>query len=161
METILWVAANRQVDLIVMGTRGRSRSAAIPFSSAVERTIIESRISVLAVKEFDARLGCWRPCWTGAFSARPQSSTDGGPRNCDDIIGEDMTKARDTTRMHDSTTAPTRDHAQPQEEQEAWHTYGVQYIFVIPSLAPPRWNKWSSWSGPHFQEVARAVSKAL
>jgi hypothetical protein len=43
--------------MIVLGTRGRSRSAAILLGSAAEQTIISSRLPVLAVKEFGDRLG--------------------------------------------------------------------------------------------------------
>jgi nucleotide-binding universal stress UspA family protein len=50
------VAEKHGVDLIVMGTRGRSRSAAILLGSETEHTIMESRIPVLAVKHFGARL---------------------------------------------------------------------------------------------------------
>ena len=34
-------------------------------------------------------------------------------------------------------------------------------VFVIPSLSPPEWNKWSSWSREHLAEVAKAVANAL
>jgi nucleotide-binding universal stress UspA family protein len=44
------------INLIVMGTRGRSRSAAVLLGSETEHTIIESEIPVLAVKHFGARL---------------------------------------------------------------------------------------------------------
>jgi nucleotide-binding universal stress UspA family protein len=55
-ETIRRVAQERQVDLIVMGTRGRSRSAGILLGSETEETIVHSRIPVLAVKRFGSRL---------------------------------------------------------------------------------------------------------
>jgi nucleotide-binding universal stress UspA family protein len=51
------VAEEQGVDLIVMGTRGRSRSAAILLGSATEDTIRETRLPLLAVKHFGARLG--------------------------------------------------------------------------------------------------------
>ncbi|MDH4380709.1 MAG: universal stress protein [Gammaproteobacteria bacterium] len=44
-------------DLIVMATRGRSRSAAILLGSATEEMIIETRAPLLAVKHFGAGLG--------------------------------------------------------------------------------------------------------
>lgn len=50
------IAEKHGADLIVMGTRGRSRSAAILLGSETEHTIMESRIPVLAVKHFGARL---------------------------------------------------------------------------------------------------------
>lgn len=34
-------------------------------------------------------------------------------------------------------------------------------IFVIPSLAPPEWNKWSEWRDSHLKQVAHAVAKRL
>jgi nucleotide-binding universal stress UspA family protein len=51
------VAEQRGVDLIVMATRGRSRSAAILLGSVTEEMIIETRVPLLAVKHFGARLG--------------------------------------------------------------------------------------------------------
>ena len=40
-----------------MGTRGRSRSAAILLGSVTEETIIETGLPLLAVKHFGARMG--------------------------------------------------------------------------------------------------------
>jgi nucleotide-binding universal stress UspA family protein len=51
------VAAKEGANLIVMATRGRSRSAAILLGSVTEETIIETRIPLLVVKHFGARLG--------------------------------------------------------------------------------------------------------
>ncbi|MEX0718021.1 MAG: universal stress protein, partial [Planctomycetaceae bacterium] len=51
------VAEERQCDLIVMGTRGRSRSSAILLGSETEQTIIETRKPLLAVKHFGSQLG--------------------------------------------------------------------------------------------------------
>jgi nucleotide-binding universal stress UspA family protein len=50
------VAEREQADLIVMGTRGRSRSAAILLGSVTEQTLIETRLPLLAVKHFGARM---------------------------------------------------------------------------------------------------------
>jgi nucleotide-binding universal stress UspA family protein len=55
-DTIRRVAEQRQADLIVMGTRGRSRSAGILLGSETEETIVETPIPVLAVKRFGSRL---------------------------------------------------------------------------------------------------------
>ena len=44
------------INLVVMGTRGLSRSAAVLLGSETEHTIIESRIPVLVFKHFGARL---------------------------------------------------------------------------------------------------------
>lgn len=50
------VADRHQIDLVVMGTRGRSRSAAVLLGSETEHVITESIVPVLAVKHFGARL---------------------------------------------------------------------------------------------------------
>ena len=50
------VARSEGINLIVMGTRGRSRASAVLLGSETEHTIIESQIPVLAVKHFGARL---------------------------------------------------------------------------------------------------------
>lgn len=51
------VAAQHEVDLIVMATRGRSRSAAILLGSVTEEMILATGVPLLAVKHFGARLG--------------------------------------------------------------------------------------------------------
>jgi nucleotide-binding universal stress UspA family protein len=56
-HTIVRVAADIGADLIVMETRGRTASAAILLGSVAEETLIESRVPVLVVKHFGARLG--------------------------------------------------------------------------------------------------------
>jgi nucleotide-binding universal stress UspA family protein len=56
-HTIHAVASEQSVDLKVMSTRGRSRSAAILLGSVTEGVIIEARTPVLVVKHFGARLG--------------------------------------------------------------------------------------------------------
>jgi nucleotide-binding universal stress UspA family protein len=56
-HVILRVAKRLQADLIVMGTRGRSRSAAILLGSVTEQTIIAMPVPLLAVKHFGARIG--------------------------------------------------------------------------------------------------------
>lgn len=50
------VAERVAADLIVMGTRGRSRSAAILLGSVTEETILDSRVPLLAVKHFGSRM---------------------------------------------------------------------------------------------------------
>jgi hypothetical protein len=32
-------------------------------------------------------------------------------------------------------------------------------VFVIPSLAPPQWNQWSSWAEPYLTKVAKAAAR--
>lgn len=56
-HTIHRVAQEQQVDLKVMATRGRSRSATILLGSVTEGVIIEARTPVLVVKHFGARIG--------------------------------------------------------------------------------------------------------
>ncbi|UVE16874.1 uracil-DNA glycosylase family protein [Pseudomonas sp. LS44] len=34
-------------------------------------------------------------------------------------------------------------------------------VFVIPSLAPPQWNKWSRWAEAYLAKVAEAAASAL
>jgi nucleotide-binding universal stress UspA family protein len=50
------VAEREGADLIVMGTRGRSRSAAILLGSVTEEMIIDAQVPLLAVKHFGARM---------------------------------------------------------------------------------------------------------
>lgn len=51
------VAEKHGADLIVMGTRGRSRSAAILLGSVTEETIVDTRVPLLVVKHYGARMG--------------------------------------------------------------------------------------------------------
>lgn len=55
-HTIERVAQREEADLVVMGTRGRSRSAAILLGSVTEQTLIETRLPLLAVKHFGSHL---------------------------------------------------------------------------------------------------------
>jgi len=55
-EAIHRTAAEQQVDLKVISTRGRSRSAAILLGSVAEAVIVEARTPVLVVKHFGAKL---------------------------------------------------------------------------------------------------------
>ena len=55
-QTILNVAVEQKFDLIVMGTRGRSASAAVLLGSETEQVIIDTTVPVLAVKHRGARL---------------------------------------------------------------------------------------------------------
>jgi nucleotide-binding universal stress UspA family protein len=54
--TIERVAGEKDVDLIVMSTRGRSSAASVLLGSETEQIIVGSRRPVLAVKRFGARL---------------------------------------------------------------------------------------------------------
>jgi nucleotide-binding universal stress UspA family protein len=51
------VAEEQKVDLILMATRGRSRSAAILLGSITEATLMEAKVPLLVVKHFGAQLG--------------------------------------------------------------------------------------------------------
>jgi nucleotide-binding universal stress UspA family protein len=51
------VAADRRCDLIVMATRGRSRSASILLGSVTEQAIRETRVPLLVVKHYGAQIG--------------------------------------------------------------------------------------------------------
>jgi nucleotide-binding universal stress UspA family protein len=55
-SAILRVADEQQADLIVLATRGRSRSASILLGSVTEGVIMQARRPVLVVKHFGARL---------------------------------------------------------------------------------------------------------
>jgi nucleotide-binding universal stress UspA family protein len=55
-DTIVREAAERSCDLIVMGTRGRSPSAAVLLGSETEQCIMTTGTPLLAVKHFGARL---------------------------------------------------------------------------------------------------------
>ncbi len=55
--TIHKVAQDEKVDLKVISTRGRSRSAAILLGSVTEGVIVEAQTPVLIVKHFGAKLG--------------------------------------------------------------------------------------------------------
>jgi hypothetical protein len=70
------VADREGADLIVMSTRGRSRSAAILLGSVTEETIIESRLPLLAVKHFGARMGVLEALLDRRFLRAPGLHTD-------------------------------------------------------------------------------------
>jgi nucleotide-binding universal stress UspA family protein len=75
-HAILRVADREGADLIVMSTRGRSRSAAILLGSVTEETIIESRLPLLAVKHFGARMGVLEALLDRRFLRAPGLHTD-------------------------------------------------------------------------------------
>lgn len=56
-QTIARIAQQERSDLIVMGTRGRSESAAILLGSETDHALMESSIPTLAVKHFGPHLG--------------------------------------------------------------------------------------------------------
>ena len=75
-RTIVRVAEQRAADLIVLATRGRSRSAAILLGSVTEDMIIETRVPLLAVKHFGARLGVLQALLDRRFFQRGGLHTD-------------------------------------------------------------------------------------
>lgn len=56
-HTIHRIAVEKGVDLKIVSTRGRSRSATILLGSVAEGVIMEARTPVLVVKHFGAQLG--------------------------------------------------------------------------------------------------------
>lgn len=70
------VAQNHGVDLVVMATRGRSRSAAVLLGSVTEETIIETKIPLLVVKHFGARLGLLQVLLDRKFRHQGRIQTD-------------------------------------------------------------------------------------
>jgi nucleotide-binding universal stress UspA family protein len=55
-EAILRVSQERSCDLIVMNTRGRSRSAAVLLGSVTSETMTATTMPLLAVKHFGSRM---------------------------------------------------------------------------------------------------------
>jgi sulfate permease, SulP family len=55
-RTILRVAGEKNCDLIIMGTRGRSPAASVLLGSETEQVLIETSVPVLAVKHYGSRL---------------------------------------------------------------------------------------------------------
>jgi len=62
-ETIVHTAGEHGCDLIVMGTRGRSPSAAVLLGSETEQCLMTSPVPVLAVKHFGTRLSLLQALW--------------------------------------------------------------------------------------------------
>ena len=70
-EVITRVAGASGADLVVMGTRGRSESAAVLLGSESEQMIMESRMPVLIVKQFGERIGVLRALFDRDFRHEP------------------------------------------------------------------------------------------
>lgn len=64
-------AEAQHADLIVMSTRGRTRSAAILLGSVTEQVLSETRIPTLVVKHFGARMGLLQVLLDRRFRERP------------------------------------------------------------------------------------------
>jgi SulP family sulfate permease len=69
-------AQEQGADLIIMATRGRSRSAAILLGSVTEDTIVETRLPLLVVKHFGARMGVLQVLLDRRFRHRGGPQTD-------------------------------------------------------------------------------------
>lgn len=63
------VAEARGCDVVVMASRGRSRSASILLGSVTEDAIAETRVPLLVVKHYGAQLGFLRALWDKTFKA--------------------------------------------------------------------------------------------
>ncbi|HJZ57868.1 MAG TPA: universal stress protein [Gemmataceae bacterium] len=70
------VALEHAGDLVVMATRGRSRSAAILLGSVTEETITETLVPLLVVKHYGAQLGILRALLEKGFRKKPGPQFD-------------------------------------------------------------------------------------
>lgn len=75
-HTILLAAERERSDLIVMATRGRSRSAAVLLGSVTEATIMATNVPLLAVKHFGAQIGLVEALLDQRFRRRSNLHTD-------------------------------------------------------------------------------------
>ena len=69
-------AEQQGVDLIVMATRGRSRSSSILLGSVTEEMILASRVPILVIKHFGARLGVLQALLDRRFRHQGDIRTD-------------------------------------------------------------------------------------
>jgi nucleotide-binding universal stress UspA family protein len=69
-------ALSNQCDLVVMATRGRSRSASILLGSVTEEAIAETTIPLLVVKHYGAQLGALRALLELGFSSQTSTQFD-------------------------------------------------------------------------------------
>lgn len=60
------------------------------------------------------------------------------------------------TLLGASLPAPPAENGDPQPT-----IVGAMTIFIIPSLAPPKWNQWHGWAGQYLTKVAKAVAGAI
>lgn len=75
-RTILRVAEERQADLIVLSTRGRSRAASVLLGSVTARVVERSPVAVLAVKHAGAFLGLVDVLRERSFWSSPNPKTN-------------------------------------------------------------------------------------
>lgn len=75
-HAVLRVAEQRQSDLIVMSTRGRSTAAAILLGSETSQTMVESKVPVLAVKHRGAHLNLLQVLTNRELWTKPSPHTN-------------------------------------------------------------------------------------
>jgi sulfate permease, SulP family len=75
-HVIARAAKQHEADLIVMATRGRSRSSSILLGSVTEEMILEARVPILIVKHFGARLGVLQALLDRRFRHQGDLHTD-------------------------------------------------------------------------------------
>lgn len=75
-HVIARAVARHEIDLVVMATRGRSRSSAILLGSVAEEMIQATGVPLLAVKHFGARLGVLQALLNRRFQRRGDLHTD-------------------------------------------------------------------------------------
>jgi sulfate permease, SulP family len=74
--TIIHSASRHESDLLVMNTRGRSRSASILLGSVTSQVMEECPIAVLAVKHYGAMLNLFQALKEPQFWMRPNPKTN-------------------------------------------------------------------------------------
>jgi SulP family sulfate permease len=75
-QAILEQAANRDSDLIVMNTRGRSRAASILLGSVTTEVIVGTRVPILVVKHYGAMMGLFAALKESQFWNRPNPKSN-------------------------------------------------------------------------------------
>jgi SulP family sulfate permease len=70
-KTILRIASERSMDLIVLNTRGRSRAAAVLLGSVTARVLSQSPIAILIVKHSGAMMGLFEVLQDRSFWTAP------------------------------------------------------------------------------------------
>jgi nucleotide-binding universal stress UspA family protein len=75
-EAILRVSQERSCDLIVMNTRGRSRSAAVLLGSVTSETMAATTVPLLAVKHFGSRMTLMQALLNHRFWEEPSPKSN-------------------------------------------------------------------------------------
>jgi nucleotide-binding universal stress UspA family protein len=74
--TLLHAATKHGSDLLVLNTRGRSRSASILLGSVTSQVMVESPIAVLALKHFGAMMNLFQALQQSQMWTRPNPHTN-------------------------------------------------------------------------------------